>query len=131
MHFCRRNAEHEYIMEFNEGETPHAIQKTLVERDLGLMIPKDLKLVSQIEKATRSAIAIIGQIKNSFSYFDSELVRLLYISLIRPHLEFAVPVWNPHLKKDIKEIEKIHRTVTRLLPGSKQMSYEEDVGFLR
>ena len=58
-------------------------------------------------------------------------MRLLYTSLIRPHLEFAVPVWNPHLKKDIEEIKKIHQTVTRLLPGSKQMSYDERLRVLK
>ena len=36
-----------------------------------------------------------------------------------------VPFWNPHLKKDIDEIEKVQCTVTRLLSGSKEMSYEE------
>ena len=35
MYFRRRNAEHKYIMELNEGESPHVIPKTLVERDLG------------------------------------------------------------------------------------------------
>jgi ribonuclease P/MRP protein subunit RPP40 len=58
-----------------------------------------VKWVTQVEKATKSAKSIKAHIKNSFRYFDAELVRLLYVSLIRPHLEFAVPVWNPYLKK--------------------------------
>ena len=44
MHFGRRIAEHEYIMELNEGESPNVIQKTLVKRDLGLMISKDFDI---------------------------------------------------------------------------------------
>ena len=66
---------------------------------MGLIILNDLKWVSQIYKATNIAKSIIAQIINSFSYFDAELVRLLYVSLVRPHLEFAVPVWNTHFKK--------------------------------
>ena len=46
----------------------------------------------QGDKATKAAKAIIAQIKNSFNYFDAELDRLLYVSLCRPHLEYAVPV---------------------------------------
>ena len=60
--------------------------------------------LAQVEKATKAAKAIIAQIKNSFRYFDADLVRLLYVSLVRPHLEFAVPVWNPYMKKDIEKL---------------------------
>ena len=49
----------------------------LVERDLGIMISRDLKLIYQTEKAVQAAKAIISQIRNSFTYFDAELVRLL------------------------------------------------------
>lgn len=33
MGFGRKNTEHEYTMESNEGQWPHVMQKTLVERD--------------------------------------------------------------------------------------------------
>ena len=39
------------------------------------------------------------------------LVRLLYASIIRPHLEIAITVWNFHLKHDKEEIEKVLRAV--------------------
>ena len=71
-------------MELEQGEQPHLIEKSLVERDLGLMALNDLKWVTQVDKATKSAKAIISQIKNSFGYFDAELVKLLYVSLVRP-----------------------------------------------
>ena len=58
------------------------------------------------------------------SYFDAELVRLLYVSLIRPHVEYAVPVWNPHLKKDIEKLENIQHRATRLVPKLRKKSYE-------
>ena len=94
-------------MSLGQGVQPHVIEKSLVERDLSLMVSSDLKWVNQVEKATKAAKAIVAQIRNSFSYFDADLDRLLYVSLVRPHLEFAVPVWNPHLKGDIEELENI------------------------
>ena len=67
----------------------------IVERNSGITIANDLKWVHQIEKAVQTAKAIISQIRNSFTYFECELVRLVYVSPIIPHLEHAVPVWSP------------------------------------
>ena len=119
------------IKSIHKGLQPHKIEKSLVERDLGLMVSSDLKWVTQVDKATKSAKAIIAQIKNSFSYFDAELVRLLYVSLVRPHLEFAVPVWNPYLKKDIEKLEDIQHKVTRLVPGLRKKGYNDRLEKLR
>ena len=83
MHFGKKNKEHD-TMDLGQGLQPHKIEKNLVERDLGLMALNDLKWVTQVDKATKSAKAIIAQIKNSFGYFDAELVKLLYVSLVRP-----------------------------------------------
>ena len=93
-------------MNIGQGVAPHIIEETLIERDLGLMISNELKWVDQIDKATNIAKSIIAQIRNSFSYFDAELVRLLNVSLVRPYLEFAVPVWNPHRKKRYSKVRK-------------------------
>ena len=102
-----------------------------MERDLGVMLSNDLKWASQTEKATNAAKGIIAQLKNSFSYFDAELVRLLYVSLIRPHLEYAVSVWNPHLKKDIDQLENIQHRATRLCPSNKKKTYEDRLKVMR
>ena len=131
MHFGKKNKENTYTMELGLGEQPHRIEKSLVERDLGIMVSSDLKWVNQVEKATKAAKAIVAQMRNSFSYFDAELVRLLYVSLVRPHLEFAVPVWNPHFKVDIEELENIQHRATRLVPGLKNVEYMERLRKLR
>ena len=65
--------------------------------------------------------AIMAQIRNSFRYFDAELVRLLYVSLVRPHLEFAVKL---KMKKDIEKLENIQHRATRLLPNLRKKGYE-------
>ena len=33
----------------------------------------------------------------------------LYVSLVRPHLEYAVQAWNPDLQGDIDKIERIQK----------------------
>ena len=78
----------------------------------------DLKRANQIVKATK---AIIVQLRKSFKYFDADLVGLLFVSLVRTHLEYAVPVWNPSLKKDIDMLENVQHRATRLVPGLKRL----------
>ena len=44
---------------------------------------------------------------------------------MRPHLEYYIQVWNPHLKKDIETLEMVQRSATRMIKGLGNLSYEE------
>ena len=52
------------------------------------------------------------------------MIRLLFIALIRPHLEFANSVWSPRYQKDKDLIEGVLRRATKLVPGLKDDAYE-------
>ena len=56
---------------------------------------------------------------------DKNTMRQLFISFVRPHLEFSNVVWSPHHKKYIELIEKVQRRATRCVPGLKDRTYEE------
>ena len=53
------------------------------------------------------------------------LTNLVNLALVRPHLEYAVAAWNPHLKQDYNKLEKIQRRATKLCPKLRKVSYEE------
>ena len=40
-----------------------------------------------------------------------------YKSLVGPVLEFAAPVWNPYLAKDVLALERVQRRASRLALG--------------
>jgi len=52
-------------------------------------------------------------------------IRHLYKSFVRPHLEYAAPVWCPYKHSQIDALENVQRRATRCIPSLKGLSYEE------
>jgi len=42
-----------------------------------------------------------------------DTLKTLYAALIRPHLEYIMSVWDPHLHNDIDMLESIQRFATK------------------
>ena len=49
----------------------------------------------------------------------------LYKSLVRPHLEYAVQFWSPHLCRDIDKIERVQRKVSKMIPEIRNHCYQQ------
>ena len=70
---------------------------------LGVWITSDLCWPKQIEENCKMANQQIEMIyRHFFQYCSTDTLKRLYIALVRPHLEYAVPVWDPHLVKHIE-----------------------------
>ena len=95
------------------------------EKDLGVIITEDGKSSSQCAAAASKAMTKLRIIKRTFKHFDVKCFTMLYRTYIRPHLEYSVQAWSPHLKKDIAVLEKVQRRATKLIPSIRHMSYPE------
>ena len=49
----------------------------------------------------------------------------LYKSFVRPHMEFAIQVWSPYLKRDIECLERVQRRAAKLVKEFRKLSYED------
>ena len=56
---------------------------------------------------------------------DKDTTLRLYKTLVRPQLEYCIQVWSPYLKQDMEKLEKVQRRATKMIQGSKYLSYEE------
>ena len=54
---------------------------------------------------------------------DCQLFKKLYITFVRPHLEYAHAVWAPHLSKYTNMIENVRIRTTKLVDGLGGLDY--------
>ena len=92
---------------------------------MGIVIQGDLKCSKQCTEAVKSANRVFGMIRRTFTYLTQDVFIGLYKSMVRPHLEYCVQAWRPHLIKDIMMLEAVQRRVTKLIPNMQHMSYKE------
>ena len=71
-------------------------------------------------------VKILGLIYRRFyGSADQNTLKQLYLLLVRPHLEYACQIWDPHLVKDRKMLEKVQKFGCRLAAHQWDASYEE------
>ena len=101
------------------------------EKDLGVIIDSKLKFSSHIVQQAKKANWLMGLIRRSYNFLDIVLFKYLFISLVRPHLEYSVTVWYPLLKKDEDLIENVRPCASKMLPRLSNLTYEESLRKLK
>ena len=91
---------------------------------LGVWITSDLSWAKQIEEICKKANQKIGMLYRRFYEFCStDTLKCLYVAFVRPHLEYAVPVWDPHLIKHTELLEKVQKFALKVCTKSWNSSY--------
>jgi len=125
MHLGKNNGNYEYDILDRSINTRQTLSATKCEKDLGVMVSSDLKLDQHITKITTTANRMLGLLLNSFSHIDQKSYRTLYCTFVRSQLEFAEPVWSPHMEMHIEKLERIQRRASKRAPGLASMDYAE------
>src|SRR6266516_5831817 len=109
MQFERNNAASQYILDDKR------LKELESERDLGVIIDKNLKFSDHCNKVANSANVTLGMIKRIIKSKSKSIITRLYKALVRPQLEYCVQAGRPYLKKDIEKIERVQRRATKLI----------------
>ena len=54
----------------------------------------------------------------------------LYKSYVRPHLEFALPIWSPWLQRDVDVLEKVQEKFVKNISGLRSTTYSDKLNEL-
>jgi hypothetical protein len=123
MHFGKRNVKTVYSLGGTE------LKEVTQEKDLGIIVQNDLKVSQQCVKATKTGNQVLGMINRTFKFKSSDVILQLYKSLVRPHLEYCIQAWRPHLQKDINMLENVQKRMIRMFDSSDNL-YVDKLGAL-
>jgi hypothetical protein len=119
MHVGRGNPGYKYSIDGQE------LVEVDEEKDIGVIVQKNLKPGKQCEKAANMAAAVLRQIERNFHYRDKKVFVRLYKQYVLPHLEFSSPAWSPWTRMDIDKLENVQKKAVKMVAGLRGIGYEE------
>ena len=95
------------------------------EKDLGILVTKDMKSRRQTQEARRKGLKMLGILNRNVAYKNKEVIKRLYYAYVRPHLEYCIQAWHPVYKKDLDSLERVQRKATKMIRGFNNKNYYE------
>ena len=89
LHLGHGNVNQNYYMKDQNSTDMQQLDSTQEEKDLGVLVDNELSFAKHIAAQVSKANRLVGQIRRSFSYLDKDMMKQLFIALVRPHLEFG------------------------------------------
>ena len=86
-------------------------------RYLGVDISSNLSWNTHVERVATNANRTLGFLKRNIKCKSRKIRECTYSSLIRPQLEYASSVWDPHTRSNIDRIEMVQRRAARWTLG--------------
>ena len=93
---------------------------------LGVLFCHNLSWSPHITATCAKAKKILGLLYRRFyNHSSSECVKQRYLSLVRPHLDYAAQVWDPYLQKDVQLLENTQKFALKLISHNWSTSYQD------
>ena len=94
-------------------------------KDLGVLVDNNLKFHKHIQCITNKAGGMASNFLRSTVCRSREFMLSLYITHIRPLIEFSSCVWNTGYVGDLKLLESVQRRWTRHIEGLENVNYSD------
>ena len=82
---------------------------------LGVEMSRNLDWSQHVNNKVMNANRSLGFPRLNLSSCPEGVKEAAYKALVRPYVEYASSVWDPHLKKHVKQIEGVQRRAARFL----------------
>lgn len=82
---------------------------------LGVILSNDMTFTTHINKTCSKSSKTLGLLQRNLRHCPPKLKETAYKSMCRSTLEYASQIWDPHLKKEVEQIERIQRKAARMV----------------
>jgi len=93
--------------------------------DLGVLRTSDFRYNAHIDAICLKASRLCGMVLKLFASRDRKFLVRIYLTYIRPCLEYASAVWSPSSVGLSNQLERVQRRFTRRLFGRHPLDYED------
>ena len=87
----------------------YIIMSSMTNLHVHVTLASNMSFSPHIQKITAKATRVLNFIKLNLYNCSKEIKSKACLTLVCPILEYASPVWDPHLVKDCEQIEKVQR----------------------
>ena len=94
-------------------------------RDLGVVVDTGLRFHRHIELTAAKAFGLSSSLLHGIICRRPEFMKQLFITHIRPIIDFCSPAWNTGFSGDSKLLEKVQRRWTKKIEGYSELCYAE------
>ena len=103
---------------FNYKLHSQIIESVPSSKYLGVTISEKLTWSEHISNVTARAKQKVGFLRRNFKDCTQKTKAATFTTFVRPSLEYAACVWDPHLEKDKTPLEKVQRQAARYVFNS-------------
>ena len=100
-----RHQHHKQIL-FNYSLHNQTFENVLSAKYLGITITDNMDWGQHVSDISSKATKTLGFLRRNLAFAPRSTKEVAYKTLIRPKLGYAAPIWSPHLKLQINQIEK-------------------------
>ena len=97
------------------GEKLEAVTDT---KYLGVTLQNNMNFSKHIDNICNKANSMLGLLRRNLKSAPAKTKELGYKAIVRPVLEYASSVWDPHTSKEIEKIEKVQRRAARFVTNN-------------
>ena len=112
--FMRITRKHNPIT-YNYTINDISIKEVSSTKYLGVTITNDLSWSTHITNITSKALSVKAFLQRNLKSCPTQIKLKCYNAMIRPILEYANPVWSPHIRRDIDKLERVQRQSARFI----------------